>query len=69
MKIDGKLEGVVVVGIWSESVGVVIEAEKVALIWLIMSEVTNCCHVVEDNRPILRVSRACFSGLLIFALS
>ena len=49
MKVDGKLEGVVVVGIWSESVGVVIEAEKVALIWLIMSEVTNCCHVVEDN--------------------
>ena len=40
------------VGVRSESVGVVIEVDQKASIWLAKGGVVNCCHEVEDNRHI-----------------
>ena len=41
MKVDGKLEGVVVVGVRSDSMGVVIEVKWESSIWLTMGGVTD----------------------------
>ena len=48
--------GLVYVGVWSEIVGVVIEVEWAAPIWLVVGGVTNCYHVVKDNRRIQWIS-------------
>ena len=49
MKVDGKMCGLVVVGVRGDSVGVAIEVENEASIWLVMGGVANGCHVVEDD--------------------
>ena len=49
MKVDGNMGWLIVVGARSNSVGMAIEVENEASIWLEMSGVVNECHVVEDD--------------------
>ena len=51
-KVGDKLEYLVVVGVWSKSVGKIIEVEQEASMWLTMSGIVNYRHVVENNRRI-----------------
>ena len=44
-----------VVGVWSESVGVVTDVEQEASIWLAMGGVVNGWHAVENNRCTQRI--------------